>query len=55
MQTNKKFTTTTVCKNIIENFVVRVVLLKESIIILRGKSVILYNKIAKIDYYVYIN
>ena len=31
----EKFTTTTVCKNVIENFVARVVLLKESMIILK--------------------
>ena len=32
----KKFTITTICKNVIENFVARVVLLKESMIILKG-------------------
>ena len=31
----EKFTTTTICKNVIENFVTRVVLLKESMIILK--------------------
>ena len=30
-----KFTITTICKNVIENFVARVVLLKESMIILK--------------------
>ena len=39
------------CKNIVENFMVIVLLLKKSMISLRGTNVILYNKIAKIiDY-----
>ena len=41
MKTNKsllpqQFTSTTVCKNVIENFVATVILLKKSMIILRG-------------------
>ena len=40
-------------KNVIEKFVAITLLLKESILLLRGQSVILYNKIAKINTYIY--
>ena len=36
-------------------FVTIALLLKESMILLRGQSVILYNKIAKINTYIYTN
>ena len=37
MQTNKiKVSITTVCKNVIKNYVIRVILLKELMIILKG-------------------
>ena len=42
-------------KNVIEKFVVIALLLKESMLLLRGQSVILYNKIVKINTYVYTN
>ena len=42
-------------KNVIEKFVTITLLLKESMLLLRGQSVILYNKIAKIITYIYTN
>ena len=41
MQTNKILLPQAICKKIIEKFVARVVILKESTIMLRGQSVIL--------------
>ena len=43
-----------VCKNIVENFVTIALLSKELMILLRGQSVNLWNKIAKINTYIYI-
>ena len=40
------------CKNVVENFVVITLVVKESVILLRGQSVILYNKITKISTYI---
>ena len=42
-------------KNVIEKFVTITLLLKESMLLLRGQSVILYNKIVKINTYIYTN
>ena len=44
--------TSTVCKDIVEKFVVISLLLKESTILFRGQSVILNNKIAKSSTYI---
>ena len=43
----------TIHKNVVKMFVAIALLLKESMILLRGQSVILYNKIAKINTYIY--
>ena len=40
------------CKNVVENFVTITLVVKESEILLRGESVILYNKITKISTYI---
>ena len=42
-------------KNVIEKFVTITLFLKESMLLLRGQSVILYNKIVKINTYIYTN
>ena len=42
-------------KNVIEKFMTITLLLKESMLLLRGQSVILYNKIVKINTYIYTN
>ena len=43
----------TIYKNVVKMFVTIALFLKESIILLRGQSVILYNKIANINTYIY--
>ena len=43
----------TIHKNVEKMFVAIALLLKESMILLRGQSVILYNKIVKINTYIY--
>ena len=43
----------TIYKNVVKMFVTMVLLLKESMILLRGQSRILYNKVAKINTYIY--
>ena len=43
----------TIYKNVVKMFVTIALLLKESMILLRGQSVILYNKIANINTYIY--
>ena len=47
----KKFTTLIICKNVVKNFVAITLLLKEWIVLLKGQSIILFNKIAKISTY----
>lgn len=44
-----------VCKNIVKKFLVVALLLKWSMIMLRGQSIILLNEVAKISTYIYIH